>query len=142
MLHFGASPKFNNDVKFIQIDIHPEEHHNNCYAAVSLLGHISQIATQLTSALQFFKYGKSSPYLVEMQKVIAHNVVALEKKSSDNTLPMSYHRAFLEIKNHLPHQDVVFISEGANTMDIARTFFNLQEPRCRLDAGIDNVILM
>ncbi|KAJ2566911.1 hypothetical protein GGH95_004437 [Coemansia sp. RSA 1836] len=47
---------------------------------------------------------------------------------------MSYYRAFAEIKRRLP-ADVVLVSEGANTMDIARTVFDFDEPRRRLDCA-------
>jgi len=38
------------------------------------------------------------------------------------------------IKEHLPN-DFIFIGEGANTMDIARTVIGHDEPRHKLDAG-------
>ncbi|CAG8600733.1 4348_t:CDS:10 [Ambispora gerdemannii] len=136
ILHFGLPPKYNKNVKVIQVDIYPEEHHNNRRADVSLLGHLPLIVSQLQSALPpSYKYPSSSPYLVELRQKIEANIIATEKKFKDDELPMSYHRAFWEIKKRLPAKDVVFVSEGANTMDIARSIFDVQEPRCRIDAG-------
>ena len=48
---------------------------------------------------------------------------------------MSYHRALTEIKQGLAGSQVVYVSEGANTMDIGRSILDVQEPRQRLDAG-------
>ncbi|CAG8613550.1 7987_t:CDS:2, partial [Ambispora leptoticha] len=136
ILHFGLPPKFNKNVKLIQIDIYPEEHHNNRRADVSLLGHLPLIVSQLQSALpSSYKYPSSSPYLTGLRRKIKENITATEKKFKDDGLPMNYHRAFWEIKKRLPTKDVVFVSEGANTMDIARTIFDVEEPRCRIDAG-------
>lgn len=52
----------------------------------------------------------------------------------DEEIPMSYYRAFAEIKSVLP-EDIFLVSEGANTMDIARTILSQHYPRSRLDAG-------
>lgn len=53
---------------------------------------------------------------------------------NDEQLPMTYYRAFKEIKDILP-KEFFFVSEGSNTMDIARTIFDQKTPRTRLDAG-------
>ncbi|KAG9296514.1 hypothetical protein G9A89_015106 [Geosiphon pyriformis] len=136
ILHFGLPPKFNERVKLIQVDIHPEEHHNNRRANVSLLGHLPLIVAQLVAQFPSnLNYSANSPYLLGLKEKIRANVILNEKKFKDDTFPMSYHRAFWEIKKRLPEKNIVFISEGANTMDIARSIFDLQEPRCRLDAG-------
>uniref|UniRef100_A0AAX7T481 2-hydroxyacyl-CoA lyase n=1 Tax=Astatotilapia calliptera TaxID=8154 RepID=A0AAX7T481_ASTCA len=46
MLHFGLSPRFNPNVKIIQVDLCAEEMGNNVRPAVALLGDISAVATQ------------------------------------------------------------------------------------------------
>lgn len=33
------------------------------------------------------------------------------------------------------NEDIVYVSEGANTMDIFRSIFTMEHPRIRLDAG-------
>ncbi|KAJ1845097.1 hypothetical protein LPJ73_004965, partial [Coemansia sp. RSA 2703] len=72
-----------------------------------------------------------------VQTLAAHSSLNAQKQQAkylNPMLPMSYHRAFYEIKQKLPH-DVVLISEGANTMDIARTVYDFQMPRRRLDCA-------
>ncbi|CAG8523178.1 15906_t:CDS:2 [Acaulospora morrowiae] len=107
ILHFGLPPKFNDDVKFIQVDIYPEEHFNNSQIRIALLGHLPLIVSQLLSCFSSsFKYPLTSNYLQSLKQKIE--------------------------ANRLPSKDVVFVSEGANTMDIARSIFDVHEPRCTL----------
>ncbi|CAB4412795.1 unnamed protein product [Rhizophagus irregularis] len=136
ILSFGLPPKFNKSVKFIQIDILPEEHYNNSRINVALLGHLPLVISQINSSLPpNYKYPLTSNYFSSLKQKIDYNIKITNEKFRDNNIPMSYYRAFYEIKQKLPKEDVVFVSEGANTMDIARSIFDVQEPRCRLDAG-------
>ncbi|CAG8616895.1 13773_t:CDS:2, partial [Cetraspora pellucida] len=136
ILHFGAPPKFSKHVKFIQVDILPEEHNNHRRIHVALLGHLPLVVSQLLSCLpSSFNHPLTSDYIQSLRQKIDENIASTNEKFKDDTIPMSYHRAFWEIKKRLPQNDIVFVSEGANTMDIARSIFDLHEPRCRLDAG-------
>ncbi|KAF0492559.1 2-hydroxyacyl-CoA lyase 1 [Gigaspora margarita] len=136
ILHFGAPPKFNKNVKFIQVDILPEEHNNNRRIHVALLGHLPLVVSQLLFYLpSSFSYPSTSDYAQSLRQKIEENIASTNEKFKDDTIPMSYHRAFWEIKKKLPQKDIVFVSEGANTMDIARSIFDIHEPRHRLDAG-------
>jgi 2-hydroxyacyl-CoA lyase 1 len=137
ILHFGLFPKFSKNVKFIQIDILPEEHYNNSKIDVALLGHLPLVISQLINSLPpTYKYlSMTSNYFSSLKQKIDDNVKITNEKFNDDNIPMSYYRAFYEIKKKLPKKDIVFVSEGANTMDIARSIFDVQEPRCRLDAG-------
>uniref|UniRef100_A0A7N8WZY7 2-hydroxyacyl-CoA lyase n=1 Tax=Mastacembelus armatus TaxID=205130 RepID=A0A7N8WZY7_9TELE len=46
ILHFGLPPRFDPDVKFIQVDLCPEEMGNNVRPCVALLGDINAVVTQ------------------------------------------------------------------------------------------------
>ncbi|CAG8536039.1 4995_t:CDS:2 [Diversispora eburnea] len=136
ILHFGLPPKFDKNVKFIQVDIYPEEHFNNSQIQVSLFGHLSLVMTQLIENLpNSFKYPANSEYLQSLKRKVSQNLDLSNKKFQEDSIPMTYHRAYWEIKKRLPQKDLVFVSEGAKTMDLARTIFDMHEPRCRLDAG-------
>jgi 2-hydroxyacyl-CoA lyase 1 len=47
ILHFGLPPRFNKDVKVIQMDISPEEMGNNVKAEVTLCGDIKGTVSML-----------------------------------------------------------------------------------------------
>ena len=63
------------------------------------------------------------------------NLAQAQELATSDRIPMGYHRALTEIKQALSDIDVVYVSEGANTMDISRSIFDVQAPRLRIDAG-------
>ncbi|KAK2168480.1 hypothetical protein LSH36_16g00003 [Paralvinella palmiformis] len=120
ILHFGQSPRFSRDVKFIQIDIHAEELNNGVPAAVALHGDVNCVIKQMNQEVKSkpgtFEFNPNSAWWRMLHEKIEENM-----KST-------------QIENLLP-RDVILVSEGSNTMDISRTMFNNSLPRHRLDAG-------
>ncbi|KAG2208466.1 hypothetical protein INT47_010162 [Mucor saturninus] len=135
ILHFGDSPRWSPNVKFIQIDIAPEELGNNKYT-LPLLGDIQLVVSQLSHAIGNLPHLNSTYVsgLLDKVKVNAEKIKQSGSKGSDDAI-LNYQTAFSVIKNTLPEKDIVYVSEGANTMDIGRSFFDVSEPRHRLDAG-------
>ncbi|KAL3894613.1 MAG: hypothetical protein SGCHY_005177 [Lobulomycetales sp.] len=142
ILHFGKPPRFRADVKIIQVDIAPEEFGNNVSPSrsVNLFGHLPLVVRQLYQGLKTVYNGAESPrarykewwrlLLAKREKNKRINSALMQEED----LPMSYYRAFAEIKKGLP-RDVFLVSEGANTMDIGRTILDQYLPRSRLDAA-------
>ena len=52
ILHFGHPPRFNKNVKFIQIDVCPEELGNNSSSGVLLCGSIKAIIGQVSAKVK------------------------------------------------------------------------------------------
>jgi len=136
IMHFGTPPRFGKDIKVIQVEIEAEEMSNNVPAAASLLGHLPLVLAQLTSACRAadVRHPDNSAWWGTLKTKIAKNVQTSADLMADESLPMSYYRAFKEIKGNMP-EEAFFVSEGSNTMDIARTIFDQKHPRTRLDAG-------
>ncbi|KAI8324444.1 2-hydroxyphytanoyl-CoA lyase [Martensiomyces pterosporus] len=134
ILHFGR--RFNENAKIIQVDVCPEEMGVNVPVDVALQGHLPLVVRQLVEALQgpFVENPEDNEFVAALAQHAQKNAVKQEAKYHSDAQPMTYHRAFYEIKQRLP-EDVVLISEGANTMDIARTVYDFQEPRRRLDCA-------
>jgi len=139
MLHFGLPPRWSPTVKFIQVDIHAEEMSNN-KRSVPLVGNANAVVLQLLDELN-----KHSSRVGAQQNVISGWWKVLNEKVdrnkqinqhlyADDSVPMSYYRAIKGVEETLP-DDVVIVSEGANTMDIGRTILDHPVPRHRLDAG-------
>jgi len=143
VLHFGDDPKWNKDAKFIQVDISPEEMgRNGGNADLGIVGDLNIVVSQLCITLQGWTYDTdSSPYIQTLLASKQKNEVNAARLAKINKTPMGYHRTFDIIKKTLhrlsPPEDgnIVYISEGANTMDISRSVFPVEEPRLRLDAG-------
>lgn len=143
ILHFGEEPKWNPSAKIIQVDISAEElGKNNGDADLAILGDINVVVKQLNSALQGWSYDTdSSDYIKALKASTAKNEATAAKAAKVDTIPMTYARTFDVIKETI-HQlsppedgDVVYVTEGANTMDISRSIFPVEYPRLRLDAG-------
>ncbi|MCJ1397410.1 hypothetical protein MMC11_000603 [Xylographa trunciseda] len=143
ILHFGDAPKWNPAVTFIQIDVSADElARSPRTASLGLVGDLAAILPQITRALSgwHFDYA-SSPYTSHIRKSTQKNEASALLKAQISKTPMTYARVFHIIKQTLhalsPPEDggVVYVSEGANTMDISRSIFNVEHPRLRLDAG-------
>jgi len=137
MLHFGSTPKWRSGVTFIQVDISAEELGNNAPSSrIRLQGDISLVAQQLLDGFNGWKYSLStSTFFDTVRHRVNENLSKAHRLATSDRLPMSYHRALTEIKRGLSDSQVVYVSEGANTMDIGRSILDVQEPRQRLDAG-------
>ncbi|MCJ1315411.1 hypothetical protein MMC15_000730 [Xylographa vitiligo] len=143
ILHFGDAPKWNSTATFIQIDISADELARSPRAAsLGLVGDLAVIVPQLTRALTGWHFDCTScPYVSHIRKSADRNEASALSKAQVSRTPMTYARVFHIVKQTLhslsPPEDggIVYISEGANTMDISRSIFNVGHPRLRLDAG-------
>lgn len=136
IMHFGLPPRFNKDVKIVQLDISPEAISQNVAAEVPLLGDGKAIVGQLNKALenrQWF-YPKDTPWHKAIAEKSEANAKQIAPQAADDSAPTNYYRAFKDISEWLP-DNAVIIGEGANTMDIGRTQMPNKSARLRLDAG-------
>lgn len=143
ILSFGLAPKWNPAAKIIQIDLVADElGKNGGDPALSLVGDVGLVIEQITSQLGGWRWqGQSSAFLHELQAAKSRNEERATKKAAVGKVPMRFERAFDIIKTTLDSLsnpadgDVVYVSEGANAMDISRSIFTMEHPRTRLDAG-------
>jgi 2-hydroxyacyl-CoA lyase len=136
ILHFGLPPRYNPNVKVIQLDISPEAMHQNKPAEVCLLGDGKAIMQQMNQALagrQWF-HPQGSPWREALAQKAAENAEMIRPQIEDDSAPGTYYRLFRDIREWLP-KNVVLCSEGATTMDIGGTQMPLENPRSYLNAG-------
>jgi 2-hydroxyacyl-CoA lyase 1 len=136
IMHFGLPPRFNPNVRVIQLDIAAEEIGTNVPAEVGLVGDAKAVLAQLNAALreQPWQYPTENTWRTGIEKKIEENRLSTQAMLDDDTAPMGYYRALRDIRDVLP-RDAIICSEGASTMDIGRTVLPNFEPRHRLDAG-------
>jgi 2-hydroxyacyl-CoA lyase 1 len=143
ILSFGLPPKWNPSAKIIQVDISPDElGKNGGHASLSLVGDVGLVVDQLISSLGSWKWNsQSSPFYRNLQAAQKRNMDKAAKKAASTKMPITFERAYGIIKSTLdslskPEDgDIVYVSEGANAMDISRSIFTMEHPRVRLDAG-------
>jgi 2-hydroxyacyl-CoA lyase 1 len=142
ILHYGEEPKWHSSVLICQVDISAEElGRNNADPALGIVGDIRVVTSQLTAALRGWQYNTSSEYVKVIKANVAKNEAKAAKVAKVDKIPMTYARTFDVIKETLhklsppENGSIVYVSEGANTMDISRSAFPVEHPRLRLDAG-------
>ncbi len=136
IMHYGQEPRFNPDVKVLQLDSHPEQIGHNVPAEVALVGDGRAVMGQFNAELADdpWQHRADSPWRRSIAEKIAENEDAVAGMQADESAPMNYYRAFRDIAEWLRPDDLI-IGEGANTMDIGRTQMPNTNPRHRLDAG-------
>lgn len=136
ILHFGLPPRFDPNVRVIQMDLAAEEIGTNVPAEVGLVGDAKAVTAQLNAVLERepWQYPNETTWWTALQAKIEANRLEVEPRYADNSVPMGYYKVLGAIRDRLP-RDAVLVSEGASTMDIGRTVFPNFLPRHRLDAG-------
>ncbi|KAL8806609.1 MAG: hypothetical protein Q9182_001257 [Xanthomendoza sp. 2 TL-2023] len=143
ILHFGSPPKWNPSVKFIQIDISSDEFGKNAAdPSLAIHGDIATVIPQLQAHLSTWRYKPDRlPFTSHLLAAKEKNLATAAEKAAVTTLPMTHSSALSAIERTLHSLSspddgrIVYVSEGANTMDISRSIFPVCYPRLRLDAG-------
>ncbi|KAH7124165.1 thiamine diphosphate-binding protein [Dendryphion nanum] len=143
IFHYGEPPKWSPTAQFIQVDISAEELGNNAADAdLALLGDVKVVVAQLVRHLGDWRFDSdSSIYVKKLDAAQARNQALVAQAAADSTVPLTYAHTFDVIKSALhtlsPPEDggIVYVAEGANTMDISRSIFPVEDARLRLDAG-------
>ena len=143
ILGFGLPPKWNANAKIIQVDISPEElGKNGGDPVLSVVGDVGLVVEQIMSQLGSWQCDKTkSDFEKNLLASKSKNEDKAAKRAAVGDLPMAYEKAFNVIKDTLnslstpANGDIVYVSEGANAMDISRSIFTMEHPRIKLDAG-------
>lgn len=136
ILHFGRAPRFNKDVKVIQVDLLAEEMHNSIQSHLAIQSDIVPFTDQLVDELakRNFRLKNDHPWWNDLNAKCGSNQATVKKMCLDTAVPLNYYAVFHHIVEKIP-TDCIIVSEGANTMDIGRSLLLNVLPRHRLDAG-------
>ena len=136
IMHFGLPPRFNPNVRIIQMDISAEEIGTNVPTEVALVGDAKAITAQLNAALKQspWQYPAETTWRTGIANKAAENTATVETMMHDDTEPLGYYRVLRQVRDLAP-RDAIISNEGASTMDIGRTVLPNFEARHRLDAG-------
>jgi 2-hydroxyacyl-CoA lyase 1 len=135
ILHFGAPPRFNPNVRIVQMDIEPEEIGTNVPTEVALVGHGKAITAQINAQLKDepWQYPNETTWWNTLQQKIDENSKSTAEMAAVSD-PLNYYHIYKEITPLFP-RDAIIQNEGASTMDIGRTQMPNFLPRHRLDAA-------
>lgn len=142
IFHFGQAPKWNPNARFIQVDVEPTEiGSNGGDAELGIVGDVNIVVQQLSHHLGGWKYPQDTAYIQALAAAKEKNEQKATKAASLHSQPLKFAHAFDVIRSTLDslspasEGSIVYVSEGANTMDISRSSFPVEQPRLRLDAG-------
>uniref|UniRef100_A0AC35UDS7 2-hydroxyacyl-CoA lyase 1 n=1 Tax=Rhabditophanes sp. KR3021 TaxID=114890 RepID=A0AC35UDS7_9BILA len=117
ILHFGLQPRFAKNVKIIQIDIVPEEFHQNIPTTTPLLGDIGETLSLLTANLKDYRFNQNSDWKRDLKQKCDKNVVTVETMANNHATPLNYYAAYHPIREWLRKNDVIVINEGLTKED-------------------------
>ena len=136
IFHFGLPPRFDKNVKVIQLDIAPEEIGHNKQSEVALVGDGKAIMGQVNAALgnrQWF-HPEDTAWRKALNEKIASNTATIKPQIDDDQAPANYYRALRDVAAWMP-KNAVLSAEGAGTMDIGLTQLPSTDARSVLNAG-------
>ncbi len=136
MLNFGKGKHWNENVKFIQIEIDPTEIDNSRMIDVPVVGDIKSAMGMLLEGLKTtpIKVDPAWPQL--LQADIEKNNARFGAKTTEVTSPMNHYNALGAIKKVIDqHPEVYITNDGANALDDCRDIIDMALPRHRLDCG-------
>lgn len=137
MLSFGKG-KWNPDMKFIQVDVDPQEIDVNVPIAAPVVGDLSLSLDAILAELQGKTMQTDPTWLSSLKaETQAKNAKFAERLSSAATLqPMNHWSALSVVKPILEaNPDVILVNEGANTLDDTRDAIDMSLPRHRIDCA-------
>ena len=136
MLNFGEGKEWNPNVKFIQIEIDPNEIENARPIACPVVGDIKSAMTMLNAGLEKTPFKASAEWLSAIQADSKQNDEKFAARINSGKVPMGHYDALGAIKKvYDQHKDVIITNEGANTLDDCRNVIDIYQPRHRLDCG-------
>ncbi|MBD5306880.1 MAG: oxalyl-CoA decarboxylase [Bacteroides sp.] len=144
MLSFGRG-KWNKDIKFIQLDVDPQEIDRNVPIAAPVVGDLKLSLQALNEAMKSRKMSTDPEWLKKLQAHTAEEnakfVARLAKAATES--PMTHWTALSAIKPVLEaNKDVILINEGANTLDDTRDAIDMYLPRHRVDCATWSIMGM
>lgn len=104
ILHFGLPPRFDPNVKVIQVDISPEEMSHNVVSAVQLVGDCKETFKRLNQKLdqERFVFPSNAPWNDVLQKKVKTNSDVSLKLMKEKKSQMTYYTSGRIIRDHLP----------------------------------------
>jgi oxalyl-CoA decarboxylase len=125
-----------HSTQFVQIDIEPREMDSNVEIAAPLVGDIDSCLSALVDAMGSDWAGPPQEWTDAVREKRDSNVARMAPTLQNNASPMNYAGALGAIKRVIDkHPETMFVNEGANTLDFARSMVDMHRPRKRLDVG-------
>ncbi len=137
MLSFGRG-KWNPAIKFIQLDVEPQEIDVNVPVAAPVVGDINLSLDAILAGMEGKKMQTDPAWVPSLQaETKAKNIKFADRlKAASPKQPMDHWSALSAVKPILEsNPDIILINEGANTLDDTRDAVDMALPRHRVDCA-------
>ncbi len=137
LLSFGKG-KWNPDIKFIQVDVEPQEIDVNVPIAAPVVGDMGLALDSILAKMEGATMSTDPDWLPSLQTEAKSKVAKLSARTeaAKTAMPMHHWTALGVIKPIIEsNPDVILINEGANTLDDTRDAINMSLPRHRVDCA-------
>ena len=137
LVNFGYG-RWNKDIKFVQLDIDPEEIDRNRSIAAPVVGDMGLSLDLILAGLEGKKMAADPAWLASLQAETKEKDAkfAARLAASKDAMPMTHLTALGVIKPILEsNPDIILVNEGANTLDDTRDTVNMSLPRHRIDCA-------
>ena len=137
MLSFGKG-KWNPDMKFIQLDVEPQEIDVNVPITVPVVGDLSLSLDAILKGMEGKKMATDPDWLTSLQaETKVKNAKFAERlETAAKVSPMNHWSALSAVKPVIEaNPDVILVNEGANTLDDTRDAIDMSLPRHRVDCA-------
>ena len=137
MLSFGRG-KWNPDMKFIQLEVEPQEIDVNVPIAAPVVGDMGLSLDAILAKLQNAKMSADPTWVTSLQAETKEKNAKFQARLQANkdASPMDHWTALGVIKPIIEsNPDIILVNEGANTLDDTRDAINMSLPRHRVDCA-------
>ena len=137
MLSFGKG-KWNPDMKFIQLEVEPQEIDVNVPIAAPVVGDMGLSLDAILAGLEGKKMSADPDWVSSLQAEakVKNEKFAQRLKDAASLSPMNHWSALSAVKPILEsNPDIILINEGANTLDDTRDSIDMTLPRHRVDCA-------
>ncbi|MCH5235843.1 MAG: oxalyl-CoA decarboxylase [Muribaculaceae bacterium] len=137
MLSFGKG-KWNPEMKFIQLDIEPQEIDVNVPIAAPVVGDLGLSLDAILKGMEGKTMQTDKDWLSTLQaETKVKNAKFAQRLADASKLsPMNHWSALSAVKPVLEaNPDVILVNEGANTLDDTRDAIDMSLPRHRIDCA-------
>lgn len=137
MLSFGKG-KWNPGIKFIQLDVEPQEIDVNVPVAAPVVGDLCLSLDAILAGMEGKKMQAEPAWLASLQaETKVKNAKFAERlAAAASASPMNHWSALSAVKPILEaNPDIILVNEGANTLDDTRDSIDMSLPRHRVDCA-------
>lgn len=137
MLSFGKE-KWNPGIKFIQLDVEPQEIDVNVPVAAPVVGDLCLSLDAILAGMEGKKMQAEPAWLASLQaETKVKNAKFAERlATAASASPMNHWSALSAVKPILEaNPDIILVNEGANTLDDTRDSIDMSLPRHRVDCA-------